>query len=591
MKLAYRREIDGLRAIAVLAVVLYHAGIGGAGFVGVDVFFVISGYLITSLLLAEHGANGRIDLLAFYARRVRRIVPAATLVVLATVAMAWPLLGPDQFAHLGRSAAAALLFVANFFFQYASGGYFDRDASTMPLLHLWSLSVEEQFYLLWPALLVFSRSRRMIVVLAALSLLLAIALEATHPQAAFYQMPARFWELAAGGFIAATPVRGGGSRAAGALGIVLVLASAAWSVGGVHLANVAPAVAGAALVLWSLHHGAGNRLLASRPMVGVGLVSYSLYLWHWPLLALYRANALGDGDLRSRLLLCGLALLLAIVSWRYVEQPFRRLRTRKGATVAVAAATSASLACLVYGLAWSALQPDFRDRFPEATFAGRDQPYRVLPGPDCHEQRDAPGRLKCGQPSRTVVWGDSMAYAWLPAFPGATVATRDACPPLVGFVPEGDKPWRFACRDFNEQVSRLDADTFVIASWWIAHPGFDLRPSLERLRGKRVLVLGPTPWLPRDAPDCMRARRLAACTITRAGFDAQARPILAQLRAQAAGFPGVEVIDLSEQFCTRTECPPVLRGVALYWDSHHVSATAARNSGLKARLAANGASP
>ena len=242
-------------------------------------------------------------------------------------------------------------------------------------------------------------------------------------------------------------------------------------------------------------------------------------------------------------------------------------------------------------LASHARQPTYRDPFPAATFAERDVPYRGREKENCHEEGYYAPRLKCAQHSRTVVWGDSMAYSWLPAFPDASVATRDSCPPLVGFVPEGDKPWRFDCREFNDKVSRLDADRFVIASWWIAHPGFDLRPSLERLRGKRVLVLGPTPWLPADVPVCIRSRREKECAIPRAQFDAQAQPILARLREQAAGFPDVEVLDLTDRFCTATECPPVLDGVALYWDSHHISATAARKSGLSVRLARKPASP
>src|SRR5688500_1118300 len=144
MGIAYRPEIDGLRAIAVLSVVAYHAGLGGAGFVGVDVFFVISGYLITALLLREHGKHGRIDLLDFYARRVRRIFPAAAVVVLVVLGLSALFLGPAQQAQTSLSAGSALVFGANVFFQFTSGGYFDGAAEEMPLLHLWSLSVEEQ---------------------------------------------------------------------------------------------------------------------------------------------------------------------------------------------------------------------------------------------------------------------------------------------------------------------------------------------------------------------------------------------------------------------------------------------------------------
>jgi len=191
--LSYRPEIDGLRAIAVLLVVLYHAGIGPSlGFAGVDVFFVISGYLITSLLLREWSETSRIDLLAFYARRARRILPAAVVVVLATLWACSIFLAPGDLMRATESAAAAAVFGANFFFQASTGGYFDSRAAEMPLLHLWSLSVEEQFYLLWPALLILVLRywpRKFVPILGGLgliSLLLAEGLMRTSPEAAFF---------------------------------------------------------------------------------------------------------------------------------------------------------------------------------------------------------------------------------------------------------------------------------------------------------------------------------------------------------------------------------------------------------------------
>jgi len=205
----YRPEIDGLRAIAVASVVLYHAGLGpAAGFAGVDVFFVISGYLITWLLVMEWRNGGHIDLAGFYARRVRRILPAAGTVIVATVLLSRLLLPLAAQENVNRSAASSALFIANVFFMQNSGGYFDGPSAEMPLLHLWSLAVEEQFYLVWPLFLMLllglrARAARTIVALSILaSLVLAETLMRTYPDAAFYQMPARFWELAAGGFIA-----------------------------------------------------------------------------------------------------------------------------------------------------------------------------------------------------------------------------------------------------------------------------------------------------------------------------------------------------------------------------------------------------
>jgi peptidoglycan/LPS O-acetylase OafA/YrhL len=186
MRLKYLPEIDGLRAVAVLAVVAYHAGVGSAGFVGVDVFFVISGYLITSLLLMDIAATGRPDLFGFYARRVRRIVPAATFIAIACAWTAYVLLPPVAMKQVFQSAAASLVFGANFFFQLTTGDYFDAPAAEMPLLHLWSLSVEEQFYLLWPLALVWIMRtrcpRRTVLVIGTASLVLAQLLIAWRPE-------------------------------------------------------------------------------------------------------------------------------------------------------------------------------------------------------------------------------------------------------------------------------------------------------------------------------------------------------------------------------------------------------------------------
>ncbi|BCT94069.1 hypothetical protein LYSHEL_30960 [Lysobacter helvus] len=545
----YRPEIDGLRAIAVLAVVLYHAGLGGAGFVGVDVFFVISGYLITALLLQEHANTGTIDLLAFYARRVRRIFPAAAVVVIATLLASAVLLSPAQVAEVATSAGAALVFVSNVYFHVNSGGYFDAPAESLPLLHLWSLSVEEQFYLLWPTLLLFTRSRKVFVVLALASLALAEGWIAQGSDAAFYETPARFWELAVGGIIAASPARAL-PRWSATAGVIVTLAACAWPMPHFPGVGAVPAVFGAALLIAALHGGATQRVLASQPMVGVGLVSYSLYLWHWPLLALYRATTITQ-TMQVKLLLCGVALLLAIASYRYVEQPVRRMRWPKGRTVGIGAAVSFALALTACGYAWT-VRPD--QRF-------------VAPDRRCHVQGLEAPVPKCAL-TEAVVWGDSMAYAWTPAFPEASSATRDACAPLL------DHP-DAKCRAFNARVLAAlpKGATVILAARW--QPGMALAPTLARLQGHRVRVLGPTPQMRKDVPTCIAQHIEAACAVPRAEFDAFAQPILAAMRQAAAPYPNVEVVDLTERFCTATTCPPVRDGQPLYWDTHHVSRAAA----------------
>jgi len=532
-KVPYSPAIDGLRAVAVLAVIAYHAGLGGAGYVGVDVFFVISGYLITQVL------RGGFDVFDFYARRVRRIVPAAVVVVLATLAASGLLLSSSQQAHTATSAGAALVFVANVSFQMTTGGYFDAKADEMPLLHLWSLSVEEQFYLLWPLLMLLRR--RWIVVVALASLALA---EALPQSAAFYQMPARAWELAAGGLVALYAPR---IRHAGVIGSVLLAFAILVPMPTFPGVGALPAVLGAALVIAGVQCGERLRWLEVRPMVGVGLISYSLYLWHWPLLALYRATTV-DESMRVKLALCGVAFLLAIATWRYVEQPFRTMRFNSRRTVVAGAAVSIMLALSACTYGWS-VRPD--QRF-------------VQPARTCHSQRTDGPIPKCTL-ADTVVWGDSMAYAWAPAFPG-TSATRDACAPLLQH-PDA------TCRAFNRNVAAAipkGARVILVGRW---QPGVDIGPTLAHLTGP-VLVIGPTPEMRKGVPACLQQH--LDCAVARAAFDAFAQPILASLREAAKPYPNVHVIDATSAFCDAVRCPPVIDGVALYWDTHHVTQAAAQ---------------
>jgi peptidoglycan/LPS O-acetylase OafA/YrhL len=577
MGIAYRPEIDGLRAIAVLAVVLYHAGIGGAGFVGVDVFFVISGYLITLLLLRERRTTGRTDLLGFYARRVRRIFPAAAAVVLAVIGASSLLLSPEQQAHTAQSAGAALLFGANVFFQVTTGGYFDGPSDQLPLLHLWSLSVEEQFYFLWPALLMLIPRRWLVPALCGLAVASFAAAEywiAQGSQAAFYEMPARFWELAAGGLIAASAPRVLPRWLAPA-GIVLTLAACAWPLGHFPGVGALPAVLGACAIIAAVHGGATNPLLRSKLMVGIGLISYSLYLWHWPLLACYRANIIGAGSLSVRLTLCAIALVLALGSYRYIERPFRRLRLRSGRTVVVGAALSSALvlcACAVGLHARSAMAVHADNQ--AAVAAGRDMATKV-----CHISGVDRMLMKCQPRSDTLVWGDSMAWSWLPAFPGASDVSMDSCEPFIGWLRDHPHPGQIQCRDHNNLVLPLARKARVVVLgglWNSAGEVARLAPTLDALDAvPHVIVIGPTPTLPAPVPQCIRQHAEAACTLTRAAFDAHARPILAALQALAGRHPNVSVVDPSDDFCTATGCPPLLNGKPLYWDSHHITRTAA----------------
>jgi peptidoglycan/LPS O-acetylase OafA/YrhL len=364
----FRADVEGLRAVAVLAVVAYHAGLSqvGGGFVGVDVFYVLSGFLITGLLWEELQATGRLRLGAFYARRARRLLPAAVLVLLVTVAASWAWLSPLQARVVATDAAAAALYVANYRFAVQRTDYL-ADASPSPLQHYWSLGVEEQFYLLWPLLLlvVFLAGRRLrgwssAGALAALalagggSLALSLRLTARSAPWAFFSLPTRAWELAAGGLVAlsAPTLRRLPGMVAATLGW-LGLEAIAWSITRFSAATPFPGTAallpvgGTAVVLAAgcaaPPFGPG-RVLGWRPLQAGGKLSYSWYLWHWPLLILAPAVAGHALSQEQRLGLAVASGLLALATVKLVEDPVRfsaRLRARPGRSLALGATLTA----------------------------------------------------------------------------------------------------------------------------------------------------------------------------------------------------------------------------------------------------------
>jgi len=334
----YRAEIDGLRAVAVVPVILFHAGFGAfaGGFIGVDVFFVISGFLITGLILPEI-AERRFSIIDFYERRARRILPALVVVVLASLPLAWHLLTPPALRDFAQSLLGVATFASNIVF-WRESGYFDTAAELKPLLHTWSLAVEEQYYIVFPLLLMAMRRmgrRAQLMTLAAISMgSLAWARWASWhwPDAAFFLLPFRFWELAAGAMLAVAMQHRGRLPAASPavqwgslLGLLLVAGSMVlFTKGTPHpsLYTLIP-VAGTVLIIGCAVPGTWvHALLASRGFVGIGLLSYSLYLWHQPMFvfARFALDAPGPGTM---LLLTLLSVLLAFLSWKFVETPWR----------------------------------------------------------------------------------------------------------------------------------------------------------------------------------------------------------------------------------------------------------------------------
>lgn len=468
----YRPEIDGLRALAVLAVLFYHVGLGfPGGYIGVDIFFVISGYLITSLILKEL-EEGKFTLVNFWERRARRILPALAVVVMATLAAGWILLPPFDYRSLAMSAAAQAVFAANFYF-WRTTNYFSGPADEQPLLHTWSLAVEEQFYLFMPLALMalfcfrWSRSRGALLTILTsglvVSLALSVALLSRSQPMTFYLLPTRAWELLCGSLVALVPLSKiprsrfwremlVGTGLAGMLVPCFVYDGDTPFPG---LAALPPCL-GAALFIFGAapREGAAGPALARgfefRPLVFIGLISYSLYLWHWPLVA-FGHYWLMEGQLAlgTRWAIVSGSLLLALLSWRFVETPFRIRKLGKSrnsmfayAAGGIAAVIGSVLLILHYG--------GFPQRFSERVVAFNEA-KKERHQQDGLRQNVGPSEVRRGElpeyggagPVSLLVWGDSHARSILPAADAAAkradraaaMACYSATPPLSKYIP------------------------------------------------------------------------------------------------------------------------------------------------------------
>ena len=330
----YRPEIDGLRAMAVLPVILFHAGfeLFSGGFVGVDVFFVISGYLITTTILIEEIENKRFSIVNFYERRARRILPALFFVMLICIPFAWLWMLPNQMKDFSQSLVAVSLFASNIFF-WRESGYFAAAAEEKPLLHTWSLAVEEQYYLLFPIFLIlawrFGKNRVfwMIVLMAAISLLLSEWGWRNKATANFYLAPTRAWELFAGSiaaFVVHKQVKKNNFLAT--LGLAAIVFSIFFYDENTPFPSVyalAPVLGVVFLVLYADKETIAAKLLSTKGLIGIGLISYSAYLWHQPLFAFARIRSIEHPSVLLMSALSLISFVLAYFSWRYIEKPFR----------------------------------------------------------------------------------------------------------------------------------------------------------------------------------------------------------------------------------------------------------------------------
>jgi peptidoglycan/LPS O-acetylase OafA/YrhL len=547
----YRREVDGLRAVAVLPVILFHAGASflSGGFVGVDVFFVISGYLITAILREDIG-QGRFSYLDFYERRARRLLPALFVVLLCTCLAAAFLLLPQDTESLAQSVMAVTLFGSNILF-WRQSGYFDTAAELKPLLHTWSLSVEEQFYLLFPPVLMLLKGRSQaslrlsLIVLGLVSLAVSEWAIQRSASAAYFLLPSRAWELLIGAWVAtqykpqaATQGHGPVTRLAieaAGMGGILTLAwcvvsySSQTPFPGLHA--LAPTLATAAILLWARPDTLAGKALGWQPLVFIGTLSYSAYLWHQPLLAMARLRSTAPLNEHLWPLWLGLTLALAYASWRWVEQPFRnRARFQRNTIFKFTLVGSLSFMAISATAIYS---QGLRFRYPAPLSEPPkfDWATHVRQG-TCHIQRAVgakrPASCFTDLSHEMVVWGDSHAAALYPGLAevsqshsgwGITQLTQAGCGPLFALT---DLRYQKDCNQINLAVMQRLRDhppqvLIIHAAWQHFHyplSDAELDRKLDDTLGQvtqalpsgtHVVVIGPMPrWKTSPQGDAMR---------------------------------------------------------------------------------------
>ncbi len=627
--MGYRADIDGLRGIAVLAVVAFHAfpSCFKGGFTGVDIFFVISGFLISTIIF-EKNARGDFSFIEFYARRARRLFPALGVVLAAGCVLGWIYLLPDEYEHLGKHIVAGAAFVQNFVL-WGESGYFDKSAELKPLLHLWSLAVEEQFYLIYPVVVWASWRRRMnvliaLVLLAGVSFALNITRVAGHPAETFFLLHSRFWELLAGGILAyiqlfkfhlpiPTPRR---QNALSIFGLLLTLAAIIildkdkafpgwWA--------LLP-VLGTMLLIFSGPSAWINRVVLATPAMSfLGRISYPLYLWHWTILSFARISN-PDVTILKRLGLLVLSALLAWVTYQFVEKPIR-FGGNSLRRVSFGAA-SALFTIGAVGL-FVVLAQGVPSRLPESVRAVATYKYDFdsdTRAGDCWLRDSQPhdgfakacyGNLLNDDGNGTLaLWGDSHAACLYPGLRAAygdswSVAqfTRDGCPPILG----SNMARPAYCENNNQFIASIlkkhpratvilfAAWTYYSRDWTVSDPGG--KGLLETIRdlhdagAARIIVMGPPPlWtgkLPKLTINAAGDSLQGYTVPSRMNFGLDPWSAIAdkQFRTLLSGSP-CEYFSVFETLCNNTEGCLVRttneQTSFTTWDYGHLTSSAAR---------------
>jgi peptidoglycan/LPS O-acetylase OafA/YrhL len=611
--MTYRPDVDGLRALAVLAVVGFHAFPGAVpgGFIGVDVFFVISGFLITGIMV-DAAAAGRFSLSGFYARRIRRIFPALIVVLAACYAAGWLWLFEDRFAQLGKHVAGGAGFASNFLL-WQEAGYFDASGETKPLLHLWSLGIEEQFYLAWPLIVYVAwRTRVSVLVVAAVAAAASLAFNLYSIRqdlvGTFYSPATRAWELMTGSLLACAVrpallanwpgVRGAFERLTAGQGrrdllSVAGLLAVAGAMMGLNGARHYPGawamipVAGAALLIAAGPGAVINRAaLSASPMVWLGLVSYPLYLWHWPLLAFARIWQAGEPPVLVRMGAVTLALVLAVITYRALERPIRFGAWRGG----VVPALSAAMAVLLL-VGWQTYQ---RDGFPMRAINLTDRAHftkyyeaikrQEMPAAyreecDFMDWRNEATKdtiaAACTEPGsrRTMLlWGDSFAQALstgirslLPADTRLAQVTTSHCQASVDGRDFGVPGGRCArANAFALSAVRTLRPEVVVVAQRAEHELTDWNAFAAEVRAAgagRVVLVGPSPqWLPSLPAIVVSHFWPQPPTLIAEGLDRNAQESDRALQSRYRDSADLQYVSLMNALCEPGGCRAVVPG-------------------------------
>jgi peptidoglycan/LPS O-acetylase OafA/YrhL len=633
----YRPDVDGLRAVAVLAVLFFHTGYAPfrGGFVGVDIFYVISGYLITTIL-AKDLREGKFSLVAFYERRMRRIFPALFTVLFFCIVAGTILFDPREMTIFGKALVTTSFFISNFYFWHSAHplGYFDNAVSSQALLHTWSLSVEEQFYLFFPVtlFLLFRWTKRSVnawlLVMAAVSFVLNVWATQHKPVVAFYWIMPRAWELLAGALLAMEALPPLGNRIvrelAGLLGLGMIIVAVSLSIPSAAFPGyiVMLPCLGAWLVIYSGGTGRSfvRAILSFRPLVFIGVISYSLYLWHWPIIVFSRHLPIHIPEKAEIPFVLVSSVTLAFLSFEYIERPFRGGRSLFSRRQIFAFGFAATVATLVFGFV-----ADLSRGLP----ARYDPQIRQIVASNLERMDDYDGscanwktevhslddvkfcNLGSELPHKIMFWGDSHVEQLYPAIKklydrgelrdrGVIIAIGDACLPdeHLNIVGEG-----YHCDSFSKfamlRAKSADVDTVIIgfSTWTTLKDGAVCVPSDERcvklvfrdqvarrivadlpgeiraLRdlGKNVIVCLPFPIYDVRIPEL----EISNAVFGRFGLLESARdrtsPLLREeIRAVAVG-AGAEIFDPRLSLCQGQDCLIQVAGISIYRDTNHLA--------------------